>query len=556
MFSRRELVLQLLGMVAWSSRAQRLPATIPPPPVQKRSFSVPLVDDQGQVVTRFDASALYFVEDLGNGVTLEMALIPGGTFAMGSISNVPIPPINVTEQPVHQVSVRPFALGVFAVTRGQWRQVSTFPRVARALHQIPPGDQPLEVENRLPMDVVFYEEVDEFCQRLQAYTGRPYRLPSEAEWEYACRAGTTTKYHCGDGISRQVANYNDGIERPLALTPVGSKQTPNRFGLHDMHGNVAEYCADWTHHSYDGAPQDGSAWTYGSDSFYSGPSTRIVRGGMYLWNADSARSAARSPWGLPEAAGGGGYRLALDVSSGFLDPSIQGDGVTNAATGITGAVAPGEIVTLWGNNIGPKTPASLALDERGNVGTQLSGIRVLFDGVPAPLLYISTNQVNAVVPYTVVGQKSTQIIVDSQGQTSAPVSVSVVDSSPALFTADSSGQGQGAIANQDGSLNGANNPALRGTVVSIFATGEGQTDPPGVDGKLVGSLAPVPVLPVQVLIAGVVAEVQYAGGAPGEIAGLLQINARVPAAIPAGPQSLLVRIGQASSQAGVFIMVG
>jgi uncharacterized protein (TIGR03437 family) len=248
--------------------------------------------------------------------------------------------------------------------------------------------------------------------------------------------------------------------------------------------------------------------------------------------------------------------LALDVSSGFLDPSIQGDGVTNAATGITGAVAPGEIVTLWGNNIGPKTPASLALDERGNVGTQLSGIRVLFDGVPAPLLYISTNQVNAVVPYTVVGQKSTQIIVDSQGQTSAPVSVSVVDSSPALFTADSSGQGQGAIANQDGSLNGANNPALRGTVVSIFATGEGQTDPPGVDGKLVGSLAPVPVLPVQVLIAGVVAEVQYAGGAPGEIAGLLQINARVPAAIPAGPQSLLVRIGQASSQAGVFIMVG
>ena len=528
--SRRQLILKLLGLVAYA-RLPKLSAAGPFPPAQKRRFSVPLVDDLGQVVSRYDATALYFVEELGNGVTLEMALIPGGSFDMGSIFHVPIPPSNIREQPVHRVSAKSFSLGVFAVTIGQWRQVSTFPQVTRALHVITRGNVPLDIENRLPADFISYPETDEFCTRLQRFTGRPYRLPTEAEWEYACRSGTATKYHFGDGISLQVANYNEG-HRPLALTHVGSKQAPNRFGLHDMHGNVLERCMDWDHATYDGAPTDGSAWTYGSD-----PLSRIGRGGQYLLNADIARSATRFPSDVRE-----------------IDPNISI--IANAASGVVGSLVPGEIVTIRGTNIGPNTPASAALDERGLVATELSGTRVLFDGVPAPLLYVSADQVNAIVPYAIGGRSSTQIILENQGQSALPASVPVVAASPALFTADSSGQGQAAAANQDGSLNAANNPAQKGSIMTFYATGEGQTNPPGVDGKPASSPLPAPVLGAQLLIGGVAAGIQYVGAAPGEVAGVLQINARIPMNIPIGRQPVLLRIGEFDSPDGVFIAVG
>src|SRR5258706_13623203 len=168
MSSRRQILFQLLGLVGWA-RA-RLLAASPPPSVQKQSFSVPLVDDQGQIISRYDASARHFIEDLGGGVTLDMACIPGGTFAMGSVSNVSVNTVNPAEQPVHQVSVPSVALGVFAVTRGQWRRVSSFPQVAQALSPIPPISS--ETEDLLPIDLVFEGEAEEFCRRLQAYTGR------------------------------------------------------------------------------------------------------------------------------------------------------------------------------------------------------------------------------------------------------------------------------------------------------------------------------------------------------------------------------------------------
>src|ERR1051326_6971603 len=457
---------------------------------------------------------------------------------MGSSSNVPTPPLIMWEQPVHEVSIEPFALGAFAVTREQWRQVSTFPKVLLTLHEVPAGDLPPDVENKLPIDIVFFEEAEEFCRRLQAYTGRSYRLPSEAEWEYACRAGTTTKYHFGDGISLQVANYNDGIVRPLALAPVGSKRAPNRFGLNDMHGNVLEWCADWVHETYDGAPLDGSKWNYGGV-----PSSRVGRGGMFLWNADIARSAARDHRDTCCTASGIGFRVALDVMSGLLDPRIREYGVVNAASGLRGELAPGEIITIWGNNIGPKISASAVLDEQGFIAKELSGVRVLFDGSPAPLLYVSAERVNTVVPYGVDGRPSTQIMIERQGQTSAPFSIRVEKCPPAIFTADSSGEGQGAIVNEDGSNNSPTDPAPRGSIVSIFATGEGQTNPQGADGKLAVSPLPTPVLPVQVLIGDMEAEIRYVGGAPGEVAGVLQINVRIPEAIPVGEQPVFLGIG-------------
>jgi uncharacterized protein (TIGR03437 family) len=500
------MILQLLGLAAWTS-GRRLSADKPALVLQSRQFPVPLVDELGTVISHYVASASFFAEDLG-GIALEMALIPGGTFQMGSVSNVDVPPLIISEQPIHQVSLKPFALGVFPVTVGQWRQVSSFPRISHSLHAVPAA-----LDGNLPMDVVFGDEIDEFCRRLQTYTGRAYRRPSEAEWEYACRAGTTTRYHFGDGISLQVANYNDGVTRPVALTIVGSKRAPNRFGLHDMHGNVLEQCSDWVHARYDGAPQDGSAWTSGDDA-----SGRVARGGCYLFGANAARSAARYPEDLREAFGGGGFRLALDVSSDLLDPSILE--VANAASGLVGSLSPGEIVRVRGSNIGPPTPISTGADQNGVVESQLSGIRVLFDGIPAPLLYVSSEQVNTVVPYGVQEGTSPQVMVESQGQSSAPMSVLVTPSSPGVFTLDSSGHGQAAALNEDGSLNSSNNPAARGSVVSIFATGEGRTNPPGVDGKLAGSPLPAPVLQVQLFIGDSPTYIEYAGGAPGEISGV------------------------------------
>jgi uncharacterized protein (TIGR03437 family) len=132
----------------------------------------------------------------------------------------------------------------------------------------------------------------------------------------------------------------------------------------------------------------------------------------------------------------------------------------------------------------------------------------------------------------------------------------VADSNPALFTADSSGRGLGAVLNQNGSRNSATNPARRGSVVSFFGTGEGQTNPPGIDGKLTDSPAPVPALAAQLLIGNVAAEIEFIDSAPDEVAGLLQINARIPLNISDGQQPVSLTVGEASSPAGVFIVVG
>lgn len=546
MTSRRQAIVALLSLVLFPRK--RSIAATPLPSIQKRQFLVPRVDDSGRITSRFDASAIYFAEDLGAGVSLEMGLVPGGAFNMGSASNELIPPSNMMEQPVHSVSIRPFSLGVYPVTKAQWRRVSGFPRISTDLHPISSTGLAPELEDRLPADLIFNAEAVEFCQRLQSYTGRAYRLPSEAEWEYACRAGTTTKYHFGDGISLDVANFNDGLTRPLALTPVGSKQAPNRYGLFDMHGNVLEWCADWSHPNYDGAPTDGSPWTNGSDS-----SSRVGRGGSYLFGADSARSGARYHDDIRGSFSGHGLRVALDMPVSVLDPRPAG--ITNAASEAGGPVAPGEIVCIRGTNIGPVNAASLRLDDRGLVANELSGIRILFDGIAAPLLYISAVQVNAIVPYEVASKASILMTVESQGQTSEPVTLAVAQSNPALFTIDASGRGQGAILNQDGSLNSATKPAQRGTVVTLYATGEGQTNPPGVNGKLADGLTPIPVLPVMLFIGGVKADIQYVGGAPGQVAGLLKIDAMIPDAVGSGLQPVSLQVGDVSSPAGVVIAI-
>ena len=187
--------------------------------------------------------------------------------------------------------------------------------------------------------------------------------------------------------------------------------------------------------------------------------------------------------------------------------------------------------------------------------TQLAGTTVSFNGTLAPIIYTSATQVAAITPYEVsVG--TVQIAVTYQSKTSAPLTAAVASSVPALFSSDSSGKGQAAAINQDGSYNGTGHPAPIGSIILLYSTGEGQTSPGGVDGKLAQTPLPGPILPVTVTIGGKAVTPLYAGGAPGEVAGVMQINVQVPSDVtPGNAVPVTIQVGGATSQAGLTIAV-
>jgi uncharacterized protein (TIGR03437 family) len=212
------------------------------------------------------------------------------------------------------------------------------------------------------------------------------------------------------------------------------------------------------------------------------------------------------------------------------------------------------MVTIFGTGLGSSTPQYLALDASGLVASSLSGLRVLFDGIPAALISTAGSQCTAIVPYFAVNLTTVNVQVEYQGNRSASFAVPVVTSAPGLFTANQQGSGQASIVNQDGTINGLSSPAPRGSVVALFLTGEGQTNPPGFDGKVATSILPKPLLPVSVTIGGVNAIVQYAGAAPDLVAGVMQINVTVPTSIsPSLSTPLIVRIGSASTAGAVTL---
>ena len=248
--------------------------------------------------------------------------------------------------------------------------------------------------------------------------------------------------------------------------------------------------------------------------------------------------------------------LTVPVTLTVTKPAPLIGSITNAASFAPGPVAPGEFITIFGSSLGPTTPVSLQLTASGKVDTMLGGTMVFFDNIAAPMIYSSAGQVSVIVPYEVARKFSTQLTVEFQGVVSASQQIRVIDSTPGIFMADASGQG--AIINQDGTPNSTHNGAAPGTAVSIFATGEGQTDPPGVDGAINAIVLPLPKphLPVSVEINGEAAVVTYAGAAPGEAAGLLQVNARIPADVPRGTSvPVTITVGAATSQAGVTVAI-
>ena len=225
-----------------------------------------------------------------DSVSLEMVAIPGGSFMMGSPEDEA--ERFDSESPQHEVSVASFFMGRYPVTQAQWKTVAAMPQVERALDA-----DPFRFKGSMnPVEGVSWYDAVEFCARLSAHTGRDYRLPTEAEWEYVCRAGTTAAFHFGDMITTEVANYNgiayaDGPagESPEQTTPVDQFGIANAYGLSDMHGNVYEWCQDHWHSNYEGAPTDGSAWLTNSKT-----ASRVVRGGSWISNPRYCRSASRN----------------------------------------------------------------------------------------------------------------------------------------------------------------------------------------------------------------------------------------------------------------------
>jgi formylglycine-generating enzyme required for sulfatase activity len=257
-------------------------------------FPVVQLDLYGAVVSKETGRASYFVEPLGDGVPpLELVAVMGGEFLMGSPASEAERFEN--EGPQHWVDVRSFFMAKYPVTQAQWKFVAGLPMV----------DQDLEPDpayfkgSARPVERVSWQDAREFCARLSAWTGRDCRLPNEAEWEYACRAGTITPFHFGATINPEFVNYAGGYTYGSGLkgkdrketTSVGSLEAANAFGLYDMHGNVWEWCEDDWHDDYEEAPIDDSAWIT-STSSKSG--VKILRGGSWGYGSSYCRSACRS----------------------------------------------------------------------------------------------------------------------------------------------------------------------------------------------------------------------------------------------------------------------
>jgi formylglycine-generating enzyme required for sulfatase activity/serine/threonine protein kinase len=273
-------------------------------------FTVIQVDARGRLRHRQEKQTSCLREKLAESITLELVFIAGGSFQMGSTEKEA--GHSAAEAPLHQVRVPGFWLSRFPITQAQWHSVAQWPTVHSALAAAPAFFQ----GSGLPVESVSWHEAQEFCARLARQTGRRYRLPTEAEWEYACRAGTQTPFHFGPVITPQLANYDSrlpyGTAAPGAArdrtAPISALSYANDFGLCAMHGNVWEWCADTWHADYQGAPRDGSAWlTEGDDQL------RVVRGGAWFNAATLCRSAYRFA-APPESKGNNcGFRLALDL---------------------------------------------------------------------------------------------------------------------------------------------------------------------------------------------------------------------------------------------------
>jgi uncharacterized protein (TIGR03437 family) len=277
-------------------------------------------------------------------------------------------------------------------------------------------------------------------------------------------------------------------------------------------------------------------------------------------------SASATPYTgtiLVVGTGTAGGSTSITVTLTITAPLPTINSVVNAASFAKGAVSPGEIVTLFGTAMGPATAAYAAIDPTtGKLATTIGGVQVFFNGILAPMIYVSATQISAIVPYEMAPIASPSVWVKYVGQTSNAYQLNSATTAPGIFTQNASGSGPGAILNQDGvTLNGPGHPAAKGSIVTVYLTGEGQTSPQGVTGAITTAtlpppqVTPAPLLPVGVLINGLPALPVYTGEAPGLAAGLMQLNVQIPTNAQSGALSIQVSIGSNISQVGVTVSV-
>lgn len=229
----------------------------------------------------------------------------------------------------------------------------------------------------------------------------------------------------------------------------------------------------------------------------------------------------------------------------------------NAASSQGGPIAPGEIVTLYGVGVGPSTLTQYTPNPDGSIPTTIAGVQVFFDSSPAPLLYVSATQIAAIVPYSMQNAGTAQVSVNYNGAASVATPFTVGNTAPGIFTSNTTGSGQAAAVNTNGTLNNTSNPAHIGDIISLYATGEGQTTPGGVDGKLAPLTPPypMPIANVTATIGGQPAQVTYYGAAPGEVAGLMQVNIQIPAGIQPGNVPVVLTVGGVVTTSAVTVAV-
>ncbi|NEP20091.1 MAG: formylglycine-generating enzyme family protein [Leptolyngbya sp. SIO4C1] len=261
-------------------------------------FDTVKVNETGEITSREAKQGKVFKEAVGD-VTFNMVAIAGGSFMMGS----PEGQGGEDEKPQHEVTVPSFLMSKYPVTQAQWRAVAGLPKINRNLTANPAH---FEGDDR-PVEQVSWDDATEFCQRLTKHTDREYRLPSEAEWEYACRAGTTPPFYFGETLTSDIANYDANYTYGSGPKGEYRQQTTevatfpaNAFGLYDMHGNVWEWCLDHWHENYEGAPADGSAWLEDGEA-----DRRVLRGGSWDSIPVYCRSADR-------------YWVARDLSYNYV----------------------------------------------------------------------------------------------------------------------------------------------------------------------------------------------------------------------------------------------
>jgi eukaryotic-like serine/threonine-protein kinase len=243
----------------------------------------------GVVEKRYKRTTKRFTEELSNGVNLETVRIPDGEFLMGSPDSDKNSVYN--EMPIHKVSVSNIYMGRYPITQEQYKALM--------------GNNPSEFKGeKLPVEHVSRENAQIFCRKLSQQSKRKYRLPSEAEWEYACRAGTKTPFYFGEVISNKFVNYNKSYSK----TSVVGIFPPNDFGLQDMHGNVWEWCEDNWHEDYNKSPVNGRVWHNGKDT------AQVLRGGSWYHDFNYCRSAFRGIHYLGSSHGYNGFRVVLEVT--------------------------------------------------------------------------------------------------------------------------------------------------------------------------------------------------------------------------------------------------